>query len=240
MTDIDHGGRRMSMATASSGVEEIRDPERQFYGTVNKTIFLSHTYALNSSMIIEHMQHDARPDEAVVYCFFDYARRQELAADTVLAELIVQLASKDMTRSQSTVRALYEQAENGRRKPTMRELTLAFHKLSSHLKKLSVVIDALDECEHFIRRQLITALELTTKMHIHLLVFSRPHVQLDVYLGKYPTILAKIEIQAQTKDLQLFLDTRITDSEDLGWIIGNCEITAQQITTEIIDKAGQR
>lgn len=59
---------------------------------MNTTLDISADDA-TSSTVIEHLRGTTNPGEAVVYCFFDYARRQDSTAGAVLAEPIVQLAS---------------------------------------------------------------------------------------------------------------------------------------------------
>lgn len=111
---------------------------------MNTTLDISADDA-TSSTVIEQLRDTTNPSEAVVYCFFDYARRQDLTADAVLAELLVQLASSHTSRVFPIVRRGYERAESGRRKPTLGELTVAFEDASSCFKRLLVVADALDE-----------------------------------------------------------------------------------------------
>lgn len=190
--------------------------------------------------MIEHLRGATKPGEAVVYCFFDYARHKDLTADAVLAELPVQIASSHRNRVFSIVRSLYERAEDGRRKPTLRELTVAFKDASSCFEGLFVVADALDECDHPIRRQLLLALNPTGNSNIHIMIFSRPHVQPNTYFSKASARISEIEIQAHAADLEAFIGTRIADNEDLGCVIENCEITTEQIVHQTVQKAGFR
>lgn len=59
------------------------------------------------------------------------------------------------------VRQLYGQAEGGRRRPTLAELSGAFQSACKAFVKVFVVTDALDESEHRVRRQFISSLDLT-------------------------------------------------------------------------------
>lgn len=190
--------------------------------------------------MIEHLRNTRKPGEAIVYCFFDYARRQDLTADAVLAELLAQLVSSHTRQVFTIVRRLYEQAEYGRRRPTLKELTMAFESASSCFEELFVVVDALDECDHSVRRHFLSALNSAGKSNIRTLVFSRPHVQAGTYFDQASVLASEIEIQAKTSDLKSFISTRIADSEDLDYIIENCEMTTEEITRQIIERAGFR
>lgn len=202
--------------------------------------YSDHTDNATSSTVIQHLRHTIKPNEAVVYCFFDYARRQDLTADTVLAELLVQLASRNATQVLPIIRNLYEQSENGRRRPTLEELKAAFQSASACFDRLLVVADALDECDYSIRRQFLLALHPAAKSNANILVFSRPHVQPAACFGKTSIQCSEIEIRPLASDLLSFIGTRIADNEDLECIMENSEITMEKMTCQIIEKAGFR
>lgn len=66
---------------------------------------------------------------------------------------------------------------------------------------------------------------------------GRPHIQISGYLSE---MFTEIEIQAQDSDLRLFLDSRIADSEDLGWVLGSRESGVKMVTDQIIKNAASR
>lgn len=195
---------------------------------------------LNSSMIVEHLRSTPAPDEAVIYCFFDYARRQELSVDMIFSEFMVQLASRLIPQVSAIIRNLYSTAEHGRRRPTLRESTAAFHQISALFKQVSVVVDALDECKSGVRRQLLSALDLVHNHNMRVLIFSRPHIQLHTHLSKTDIQISEVEIQASTSDLHLFVNSRITEFEDLECVIDSSDMTVQQIADIVVTKASFR
>jgi len=135
------------------------------------------------------------------------------------------------------VRQLYGQAEGGRRRPTLAELSGVFQSACKAFVKVFVVTDALDESEHRVRRQFISSLVLTASPNVALLLMSRPHIQILGYLSE---MFTEIEIQAQDSDLRLFLDSRIADSEDLEWVLGSRESGMKMINDQIIKNAASR
>jgi len=178
-------------------------------------------------MVIQHLRQAAGADEAVIYCFFDYARREELTAETVLAELLLQLFTKDRSKFRNVIVRLYDEAEAGRRKPTLDELSSAFGTSCKRLKRIFVLVDALDECDHAIRRRLLSALDPAANENCYLLVMSRPHIHSSAYLNKLSLETLEIDIQAHCSDLRLFLDSRIANCEDLELVIEDYKGGAQ-------------
>lgn len=197
-------------------------------------------YQIYSSMTIQNLRQAAGIDEAVVYCFFDYAMREELTAETVLAELLLQIFIKDVSKFRDIIVQLYDAAEAGRRKPTLDELSSAFRTSCKRLKRTSVLVDALDESDHVTRRRLLSALDLAANENCRLLVTSRPHIQSSAYLNRLSIEMIEIDIQAHCSDLQLFLDSRIADCEDLELVVEGCEGGAQGVINQIINQAGFR
>ncbi len=175
-----------------------------------------------------------------MYCFFDYARRNQLTAETIVAELLLQLFLADISKFRDVLLNLYNEAEGGRRKPTLEELTTAFNTSCSRIGRIFVVVDALDECDHVVRRRLFTALDLLANKNCQMLIMSRPHIQPTVYLNKLIAEFTELEIRAHRLDLQLFLHNRITDSEDLESVIEDCPGGAQAVVDQIIDNANFR
>lgn len=158
----------------------------------------------------------------------------------IIANFIIQLALKHISKVAPIIQDLYSRAERGRRRSTSRELASALQQAILGFKRIFIVIDALDECDSATRRQLPNALDLTSNSNIHVIIFSRPHIQLQIYTSKMHNQMAEIEIQATASDLHLFVDSRITEIEDLESVVDSCELTIEQIADMVVAKASFR
>lgn len=88
-----------------------------------------------------------------------------------------------------------------------------------------------------VRRQFISSLNLTASPNGALLIMSRSHIQISKYVSEE---VVEIDMQAPDSDLRLFLDSRIDDSEDLGWVLADCESGLEMIMDQIIKNAASR
>lgn len=188
-------------------------------------------------MVIEHLKRSQSSEDVLIYCFFDYARRNELNADLVFAELLRQLFVADLHKHSSSMVALWNQAEKGRRRPTLTELNAAFDHACKYVQNITLVIDAIDECEHAVRRRLLSSLNLQANQNCRLLIFGRPYVHPVLYFDRQPINCVEVEIRAQPQDLVRFLDNRICDSEDLNWMLHNQGIHSREIIDRVISEA---
>lgn len=158
----------------------------------------------------------------------------------VLAEFLVQLATKRDPRNLAILRSIWEQAERGRRRCTLKELTIAFTKTVTHYRKVFAVVDALDECDPIVIRRFLHALDPVQNTNLSLLIFSRPYLQLDKHFSKDSLALSVIEVQAAPSDLDLFVNDRVADISDLRDVIDDSDITLKQISDDVVEKAGFR
>ena len=71
--------------------------------------------------LIEGLRSMPSDEHAVIYCFFDYARVQELTAEAVLADLLLQLLTIDPTRHFDAFKNFFMAAERLRRNATIQE-----------------------------------------------------------------------------------------------------------------------
>ena len=219
----------------------LLDPERQCSGTYfslhKATKLPAVPDYIHSAKVIEYLQQQLRGNRAVIYCFFDYARRHELTTEAVLANLLVQLCVRNQEKLCQLLQNLYKQCEEGRRRPTMSELKSAFQNARSEYEGITVVLDALDESEHSVRRQLISILDITTAPKTSLLAFGRTHVDSKMYVNVEDTDILEIEIAAHRSDLNLFLRSRIEDNQDLDCVARGYTGGLSNITERIIKKA---
>jgi len=190
--------------------------------------------------VIENLKRSATPNERVIYCFFEHARRSELTAEAVFADLILQVLQTGAASSLrdalfSKLGQLHLEAERGRRRPLLYELTDLFRFVCQNVDRITVIIDALDECEHRVRRSLTTGLNTVENTNLLVLITSRPHIQLRTHFDI--GIIHDVDVHAHTADLRLFIEARIAENEDLERIVVSAPEGFSAVIAKIIAKA---
>ena len=190
------------------------------------------------ALVIEHIQKNLLQTSAIVYSFFEYSRKQALTAEAVLEDLLRQLISRNTDTCQRIAEKLYEAAEAGHRRPTFEELKNAFKEVVQTYDRVSVAIDALDECEHVVRRKLLVALESLLLDNLSLFVTSRNFIDITKYLPS--SSIKTIGVEIGSADIKRYFLARIADSEDLESIFSVHEQGVEALVNDIISKADFR
>jgi hypothetical protein len=98
------------------------------------------------STIIEHLRQYEDPSRVVLYFFFDFNDTKKQSLNELARSITTQLYSRcEYTRKD--LDTLFSSCEYGRRQPTTESLFAAFQQMMNNVKKIHIVIDALDECE---------------------------------------------------------------------------------------------
>ena len=126
-----------------------------------------------SARIIEYLHQQLDTSQIMLDFFFDFSDSNKQSVDHLLRTFVVQLYSS-CRESRTHLDMLHAQCGDGTRQPTTLCLRNAFLHMVSHVKKVQIVIDALDECKT--REELFSWMEeLTLSAHANcsLLLTSR-------------------------------------------------------------------
>ena len=187
--------------------------------------------------LIERLKSITSNHDAIIYCFFDYARVQELTAEAVLANLLLQLLTVDFNGRFDAFKEFFIGAEGVRRNATIQELNVFFEQICGLFRTVYIVIDGFDEAEHSTRRQLLSSLEGGISNNVLLCIAGRPNAVFSSYMNApFATVL----VQAQQADLCLYIEERIADDEDLSYIVNYSNIKAKDLIDKVIYKADFR
>lgn len=159
-----------------------------------------------AALIIDHLQSQHTDKEPVTFIYCDYKRQSEQSAEHMLSALLRQIIESQP--------AVPKDVQDSYITPTGKEVTPSWEKVkqilgtaSKNLHALTVVIDALDECERKAREDFLTAVEdLRKQCDIRLLATSRfvPIIEnRSSFLGR-PTL----EIKASDEDLGKYIRSR--------------------------------
>ena len=132
------------------------------------------TYKLVSSTVIEEISRHCSTNTLAVFAYFYFEfHSKDVHPETVLRSLIIQLSSQ-CPRTPDVLEKLFSEKGEGRRTPTLEELTSTLKSIIETLEHAYIVFDAHDECQD--RRDF---LKLLKEIHgwklgtIHLLATSR-------------------------------------------------------------------
>lgn len=144
---------------------------------------------------------------AYIYC--NYQRQNEQKADSLLANLLKQLAERRDSLPES-VKTLYNQHKNQRTQPLYTEIQRTFQSVVAIYARVYVIVDALDECQTSdgCRRTFLSELfDTQTRCGMNLLVTSRfiPEI-IDRFKG-----CIDLEIRASCEDVERYIDGHLEE-----------------------------
>lgn len=99
-----------------------------------------------SSAIIDALYEDDHVQRTVLYYFFDYKETAKQSFDGMIRSLIFQLHSASTDVEQPLVK-LFSSCQEGIHQPSASSLCATFRDMISSTAKVSIVLDALDECQ---------------------------------------------------------------------------------------------
>ena len=185
---------------------------------------------VTSSMVIDHLQSKNRKNNLAVTCMFcNYRDRAAQSAENFMANLLKQVIQQRRTVS-TELRELFNEREMGRL--TFAESANLLRGEISHLSKVFVVMDALDETsEHEdIRRLVLSELQ---NLPINLLVTSRYEKSIEQRLEK----AERLEIRATAADVQTYVKARIPSEHLLARHIRADPTLQETIVDSIVEKS---
>ncbi|KAJ5165607.1 uncharacterized protein N7500_007437 [Penicillium coprophilum] len=168
-----------------------------------------------ASIVIDELdrRHGEDPSVGVAYifCSFRYCDDPRQSTDNVLASMIRQLIRR-LPLLPSTVQLLYEKHRSNGSRPSFKDLSKVFKDVvQMALKKVFIVIDALDECKAVtISRILSQISEARAAGNLNLLSTSRSVPAIEARFQGIPFR----EIRAAKEDVLIYLKARLENCEE--------------------------
>ncbi|KAL4971085.1 NACHT and Ankyrin domain protein [Aspergillus stella-maris] len=188
------------------------------------------------SIIIDHLERQRNiPDTIYTYIYCEYTRCDEQSPTNLLSSLVQQvLQHREDEALSPEVLSLYNLHKKYGTRPTIAQLTNLPQKLKGVFKKFYVIIDALDEFgeseEDFI--PFLSALR-SIGPQVKVLCTSRHSTTYESYFH----FAEKLEILAQSEDIKLYLESRISGHPRLSKHVRGDPKRKEEIVTAIIDES---
>jgi Cdc6-like AAA superfamily ATPase len=163
-----------------------------------------------AALVIDHLlrsQHVA--DEPVTFIYCNYKRQSEQSAKHILSSILRQIVDIQ-SGVPNLVQDFYTSYTAKRTTPSPDEIEQVFGAASKGLQGLTIIVDALDECETRARQEFLPALEtLRRQCEVRLLATSRPLPNVQ----SHPTFLGKptLEVKASNEDLEKYIRSRASE-----------------------------
>jgi Cdc6-like AAA superfamily ATPase len=187
-----------------------------------------------AALVINHLlrsQHVANEPVTFIYC--DYKRQSEQSAKHMLSSILRQIIDIQ-PEVPKLVQDVYASHTKKRTTPSSDEIRQIFDAASKDLNRLTIIVDALDECEARARHEFLSAVEtLRGQCGVRLLVTSRslPNVQ------SHPTFLGKptLEVKASDEDLESYLRSR---ASELNQVVSKPDLLENLISSIAVATGG--
>jgi hypothetical protein len=160
-----------------------------------------------AALVIDHLlrsQHVA--DKPVTFIYCNYKRQSEQSAKHMLSSIFRQIIDIQPAIP-NLVQNFYTSHTTKRTTPSLDEIKQVIEAVSKDLRGLTIIVDALDECETRARTEFLSALETLRRLcKIRLLATSRPLPTVQ----SHPTFLGKptLEVKASDEDLEKYIRSR--------------------------------
>jgi hypothetical protein len=160
-----------------------------------------------AALVINHLLRSQQlPNEPVTFIYCNYKRQSEQSAKHMLASLFRQIVDTQPVVPK-LVQEFYTSHVEKRTTPSFDEIRQILEAVSRDLHRLTIVVDALDECETHARQGFLSAVQiLRGQCEIRLLATSRflPAIEShSAFLGK-----PKLELRASDEDLESYIRSR--------------------------------
>ncbi|KAH4217774.1 hypothetical protein HBH70_194640 [Parastagonospora nodorum] len=159
-----------------------------------------------TAIAVDHLQKTVQTaDIGVAYMYCNYKRQADQTTSSLLAAMLKQLV-QDRPSIAKPLWSLYDHHEVRRTRPSVEEMLGALQSVLVDYSRIYVVIDALDECVHDDRRELLSKLRnLQSKTGLRLMATSRfiPDI-VEEFNG-----LPKLEVRADDADVKRYVAGQI-------------------------------
>jgi hypothetical protein len=155
-----------------------------------------------AAIAVDHLQKTVQTaDVGVAYIYCDYKREADQSTSSLLAAMLKQLV-QDWPSIAKPLSSLYDHHEVRRTRPSVEEMLNVLQSVLADYSRMYIVIDALDECVHDDRRELLSKLRnLQSKTGLRLMATSRfiPDI-IEEFNG-----LPKLEVRADDADVKRYV-----------------------------------
>ncbi|PVI05179.1 hypothetical protein DM02DRAFT_668413 [Periconia macrospinosa] len=193
-----------------------------------------------SAMMISHLSQVCEPGKhGLAYAYCNYDDQTNQTSQSILGNLAKQLASQ--VNRPKEILSIFTPAKR-RSPPVTEDILNCIIAMSKHLKRVFVVIDALDEAENTPHKNRTALLQACLRMagsgpNFRIFVTSREHLSdIDRTFAK----ASRIAIAASRDDLQAFIRARIDDNEDLDAILEDDDMFKEHIISDILEKSADQ
>ncbi|KAF6753251.1 hypothetical protein DFP72DRAFT_1130783 [Ephemerocybe angulata] len=183
-----------------------------------------------ASISIEHLEDrfSGRTDIAIVYAFLRYSEKPSLLQ--IIAGLLTQLVSCHKVAF-SHLFPSYQRAKMHRDELPCSEAVRLLKSVLGLFSDTFIVIDGLDEVDDTTKDGL---LDVLTSLHAHILLTCRP---LELFMRRHTPSALQIPVQAQTRDIEVYVAKRIKQSTRLFSILSENPNIAERFTAIIQEKS---
>lgn len=163
-----------------------------------------------AALVIDHLLRSRHvADEPVTFIYCNYKRQSEQSAKHMLSSILRQIIDIQ-PGVPKLVQDFYTSHTTKRTTPSLDEIRKALEAASKDLRGLTIIIDALDECETRVRQEFLSAVETLRKQcEVRFLATSRPLPTIQTY----PIFLSKpmLEVKASDEDLEKYIRSRASE-----------------------------
>jgi len=187
-----------------------------------------------AALVVDYLlrsQHVSNGPVTFVYC--DYKRQSEQTAKHMLSSILRQIIGFQPGVSK-LIQDFYTSHTTKGTAPSVDEIRQILEAVSRDLHQLTIVVDALDECETRARKEFLSAVEtLRRRCEVRLLATSRflPAIKSHpAFLGR-PTL----EVKASDEDLEMYIRSR---ASELDRFVSKPELLENLVSSTIIATGG--
>ncbi|KAF6753277.1 ankyrin repeat-containing domain protein [Ephemerocybe angulata] len=183
-----------------------------------------------ASISIEHLEvrFSGRSDVAILYAFLRYSEKHTLLQ--IIAGLLAQLVRCHPVAF-SHLLPTYKHADVHKDELSCSDAVKLLKSSLGLFSDTFIVIDGLDEVNDTTKDGLLKVL---TSVHANILVTCRP---LDLFMRRHTPRALHIPVQAQTRDIEVYVSERIKDSTRLASILAEHPDIAERFTALIQEKS---
>ena len=187
-----------------------------------------------AALVINHLLRSQHlPSEPVTFIYCNYKRQSEQSAKHMLASIFRQIVDTQPVVPK-LVQEFYTSHVTKRTTASFDEIRKILEAVSKDLHRLTIVVDALDECETRARKDFLSAVHtLRGQCQIRLLATSRflPAIEShSAFLGK-----PKLEVRASDEDLEAYIRLR---ADEVNQLKSKHELLENLVTSTVVATGG--
>ena len=169
-----------------------------------------------SSTAIRHLVEVKESSSVVLYFYFDFQIREKQTLGSFLSSAVNQIFDRS-SESFEIAEKVFKANNEGRSKPSVRELKEALRQMLGTFTSVYMVLDALDECEE--KESLLEHLEDILEWNqegVHIFATSRPHPDIEDSLNPIVTGKISLEENVVSSDIVRFVRDRLQNDAKLS------------------------